>query len=60
MLMIMRPEDETLRTSWTLIAKLKDLDVEENWRIFYGLYRNVIVGVARRAGLREDEAEVVL
>jgi RNA polymerase sigma-70 factor (ECF subfamily) len=56
----MKSEDETLRTSWTLVARLKDLDDGESWRTFYQLYRGVIMGVARKAGLREDEAEVAL
>ena len=43
-----------------MVARLKDLDDEENWRRFYQLYRSVIIGVAKRAGLRDDEAEVAL
>jgi RNA polymerase sigma factor (sigma-70 family) len=53
-------ESETLKTSWTLVARLKDLDDQDNWGRFYRLYRGLIMGVAVKAGLREDEAEVVV
>jgi hypothetical protein len=43
-----------------LVARLKDPEDGDSWRRFYQLYRGVIVGVARKAGLREDEAEVAL
>ena len=56
----MKPEDETLRTSWTLVARLKNVQDQPSWREFYELYRGVIVGVAMKAGLREQEAEDVL
>ena len=56
----MKPGDETLRTSWTLVAQLKNLDDHVHWQEFYELYRGLILGVARKAGLRDDEAEVVL
>jgi len=56
----MTPDDDTLRTSWTLVARLKNVDDQESWRGFYELYRRFIVGTAIKAGLREDEAEEVL
>jgi RNA polymerase sigma factor (sigma-70 family) len=56
----MKREDETLKTSWTLVARLKNLDDREHWREFYELYRGLIVRVAMRAGLREEEAKDVL
>ena len=59
-LLRMKPEDETLRTSWTLVARLKNVDDRERWREFYELYRGLIVGVAMKAGLRKEEAEDVL
>jgi RNA polymerase sigma-70 factor (ECF subfamily) len=55
----MKPDDETLRTSWTLVARLKHAD-GESWREFYEVYSRFIVGVAVKAGLREDEAEDVV
>lgn len=56
----MKPEDETLKTSWTRIARLKNVNDEQGWREFYELYRQLILGVAVKAGLRQDEAEEVL
>jgi RNA polymerase sigma-70 factor (ECF subfamily) len=56
----MKLDDETLRTSWTLVAQLKNVDHQDSWRQFFALYRRLILGVAIRAGLREQEAEDVL
>ena len=42
------------------MARLKNLDDGDRWQEFYQLYRGLIVGVARRAGLRESEAEDAL
>lgn len=55
----MKPESETLRTSWTLVRRLKVLEDQESWDRFEGLYRRLVIGVAVKAGLREDEAEDV-
>ncbi len=56
----MNTEHEALKTSWTLVARLKNLDDGAHWQEFYQLYRGLIIGVARRAGLREAEAEDAL
>ncbi len=56
----MKPDEETLRTSWTLVARLKNADDDESWQRFYDIYRGVIHGVAMKAGLREDEADDVV
>jgi RNA polymerase sigma-70 factor (ECF subfamily) len=56
----MNPDDETLRTSWTLIARLKNVEDQDGWREFYELYRRVVVGLAIKSGLRPQEAEEVL
>jgi len=56
----MKMDKETLRTSWTFVAHLKNVDDQENWQRFYELYYGLIVGVAMKAGLREDEAQEVL
>ncbi len=56
----MNTEHDALKTSWTLVARLKNLDDGAHWQEFYQLYRGLIVGVARRAGLREAEAEDAL
>jgi RNA polymerase sigma-70 factor (ECF subfamily) len=53
-------EPDVLKTSWTLVARLKNLDDRDRWREFYDLYRGLIMGVARKAGLREEEAQEVL
>jgi RNA polymerase sigma-70 factor (ECF subfamily) len=56
----MKADQETLRTSWTLVARLKGPDDDEAWQEFYDVYRGVIHGLAMRAGLREDEADDVV
>jgi RNA polymerase sigma factor (sigma-70 family) len=56
----MKAEDQTLKTSWTLVARLKNVDSHEHWQKFYDLYRGLILGVAMKAGLQEDEAKDVL
>ncbi|MBI4657775.1 MAG: sigma-70 family RNA polymerase sigma factor [Verrucomicrobia bacterium] len=56
----MKPDDVTLRTSWTLVARLKHLDHHDSWQEFFALYRRLILGVAVKAGLQEQEAEDVL
>jgi RNA polymerase sigma-70 factor (ECF subfamily) len=53
-------EPDALKTSWTLVARLKNLDDGAHWQEFYQLYSGLIVGVARGAGLREAEAEDAL
>ena len=56
----MNSPDDDLKTSWTLVARLKNLDDLDRWQEFYDLYRGLIMGVARKAGLREEEAQEVL
>ncbi|MBI4657778.1 MAG: sigma-70 family RNA polymerase sigma factor [Verrucomicrobia bacterium] len=56
----MKPLDETLRTRWTLVAQLKNVDHQESWWEFFELYCRLIIGVAIKAGLSEQEAEDVL
>jgi RNA polymerase sigma-70 factor (ECF subfamily) len=53
-------EPEALKTSWTLVARLKNLDDQQRWQEFYDLYRGLILGVARKAGLQDAEAQEVL
>jgi len=59
MLLMMKAENETLRTSWTLVRRLKVLEDQESWDRFEGLYRRLVMGVAVKAGLRQEEAEDV-
>jgi RNA polymerase sigma factor (sigma-70 family) len=60
MLLPMKPDDQTLRTSWTLVARIKDPNDQTSWEAFDDLYRPLILGVAVKAGLRPDEAEDVV
>jgi RNA polymerase sigma-70 factor (ECF subfamily) len=60
MFLAMDTEADTLRTSWTLVARLKNLDDTQSWEAFVALYRPLILRVAIRAGLRQDEAEDVV
>jgi RNA polymerase sigma factor (sigma-70 family) len=61
MTLLMKGEEErTLYTSWTLVARLKNVGDHEAWREFYDLYSRLVVGIALKAGLRQDEAEEAL
>ncbi|MSU63556.1 MAG: sigma-70 family RNA polymerase sigma factor [Pedosphaera sp.] len=61
MTLLMKPQaDDTLRTSWTLVARLKNVSDHDAWREFYELYNRLVLGVALKSGLRHDEAEEVL
>jgi len=60
MLLAMDAEAETLRTSWTLVARLKNLGDQDSWAVFDELYRPLILSVALKAGLSEDEAKDVV
>jgi RNA polymerase sigma factor (sigma-70 family) len=56
----MKADDETLRTRWTLVERIKDPGDIESWNAFYERYKGLVLGVAIKAGLRADEAEDVL
>lgn len=45
-----------IRTRRSLIMKLADWQDRRSWDEFYRTYRRLIYAVARKAGLREDEA----
>jgi len=54
----MSNEPEELATRWTLIRKLTRAECDEqSWHNFYELYRKMIHGVARKAGLNHEEAQ---
>ena len=53
------PED-SIQTRWTLIARLKDLDDQESWRVFFDTYGGLIYGVAIKSGLSHAEAQDVV
>ena len=57
---LLMKDDQTLCTSWTLVARLKNLSDSDAWREFYDLYSGVVRGIALRAGLRQDEADEVV
>ena len=60
MLLTMDADTETLRTSWSLVARLKNVGDQDSWAEFDEIYRPLILGIAVKAGLREDEAQDVV
>lgn len=48
---------DTLRTRATLLDRIRNLDDSESWTEFFGLYRRFVTGVARKRGIREEDAE---
>jgi RNA polymerase sigma factor (sigma-70 family) len=49
--------DEPLPTRASLLDRLKDANDDASWEEFQRSYRGLLVGVARRAGLNEQEAD---
>ena len=49
-------ERESLQTSPTLLNRLRDMRDHVGWQHFHELYRPLLLAVARRAGLREEDA----
>jgi len=49
--------EEPLPTRASLLQRLKDAGDHASWEEFHRTYRGLLVGVARRAGLDEGEAE---
>ncbi len=54
------PDDEPIPTRASLLQRLKDPADRDTWEDFLRTYRGLIHGTARRAGLKEDEAEEVV
>ncbi len=52
--------DESIPTRQSLLSRLKNWDDQESWREFFDTYWQLIHRVARKAGLREDEAQDVV
>jgi len=50
----------SLRTRATLLCRIQDWDDSASWSEFYRLYRRLVYGLARRAGLNHDEAQDVI
>ncbi len=49
--------DEPLPTRASLLDRLKDASDDASWEEFHRTYRGLLVGVARRAGLNDHEAD---
>ncbi|HVT30715.1 MAG TPA: hypothetical protein VHE81_22090, partial [Lacipirellulaceae bacterium] len=47
-----------MNTSWTLLKRLKNPDDNDSWQAFCELYAPVVIDVAKKSGLRDDEAQV--
>lgn len=52
-----KPGASSLHTRASLLGRLKNLDDGASWKEFDGLYRRLIIGVARRSGLSPEEAD---
>ncbi|MBI2929478.1 MAG: sigma-70 family RNA polymerase sigma factor [Verrucomicrobia bacterium] len=52
--------DDNIPTRQSLLSRLKNWDDQESWREFFDTYWRLIHRVARKAGLREDEAQDVV
>ncbi len=59
--MSMKPvSEDPLPTRWSLIARLKNLNDQESWRVFFETYKGLIHGVATKTGLSHTEADDVV
>ncbi|MBI2928134.1 MAG: sigma-70 family RNA polymerase sigma factor [Verrucomicrobia bacterium] len=52
--------DDFIPTRRSLLARLKDWGDQESWQVFFDTYWRLIYGIARKAGLSEDEAQDVV
>jgi RNA polymerase sigma-70 factor (ECF subfamily) len=55
-----KPQDELIPTRASLIKRLKNWDDHSSWQEFFDIYWKLIYGVARKAGLTDDEAQEVV
>jgi DNA-directed RNA polymerase specialized sigma24 family protein len=51
------PSRYTFHTSASLLINLRKWDDKKSWEEFYGLYRELVYGYARRSGLSHKDAE---
>lgn len=51
---------DSLPTRSTLLERLRNLDDQASWRVFFETYWKLIYNVARKAGLSDQEAEDVV
>ena len=52
--------DELIPTKATLLGRLKNSKDQSSWQEFFDTYSRLIYGVARKAGLNDEEAQEVL
>jgi len=53
-------DDYSIATRASLLERLRGLDDQRSWQEFFDTYWRLIHGVARKAGLTEDEAQDVV
>ena len=46
-----------LKTSPSMLERIKDLTDDKSWQAFFDKYRNLVWGTARKSGLSETEAD---
>ena len=59
MIMPSEPTASALRTRSSLLFRLRNWQDKGSWEEFYGLYRKLVYGFARKSGLTHEEAEEV-
>lgn len=52
--------DDSLKTRRTLLSRLRNLDDQESWRVFFDRYWELLYNVARHSGLDVPAAEDVV
>jgi RNA polymerase sigma factor (sigma-70 family) len=52
--------DELIPTKATLLGRLKNSKDQASWQEFFDTYSKLIYGVARKAGLNEEDSQAVL
>jgi RNA polymerase sigma-70 factor (ECF subfamily) len=55
-----KPQEDSLATRWSLVGRIKNTQDDKSWNEFHDLYRGLILGVAKKAGLQDAEALDVL
>ena len=51
---------DSIPTRLSLLARLKDCEDHDSWRVFFDMYWRLIQATARKAGLTDSEAEEVV
>jgi len=51
---------DSLQTRRTLVSRLRNLDDQESWRVFFDRYWQLLYNVARQPGLSEEEARDIV